>query len=431
MNDNPANALLEEKLRAALGSPKSPDFDGWLSQHKAAVAYLNPITTARLHNKRTLLTWAGRAMVALAACALVAIFWKNGGEEASFAQAITAVESAQTVTWKTTVYSRAASKDGKQTWLMADRMVFAYKSPGHYRATWYDHDGKTEAIEIVDQENKKFLYLNIKSKRATWKNQLLNLYGSDGPMSALASGKILEHKDVALVGQRKVGDTTANVFRFHLRGDGSSFDVWVDANTKQLLGYSSPGADVFDPDTMADRNNPPGKFFRATILGGITDNIVVDAKLDDKLFDMTIPEGFEVVIEPPFLKVTEADMIEYLGTSARFNGGVFGERLRGFDLKQFNAAAKKQKTDRTDAEQKMIDLWDRHMKNRTTTPWWDFAEEYAEPKTFRYIGEGVKLGDADRIVCWYKLKDTGKWRAVYGDLSVKDVDPKDLPLSVK
>jgi hypothetical protein len=43
----------------------------------------------------------------------------------------------------------------------------------------------------------------------------------------------------------------------------------------------------------------------------------------------------------------------------------------------------------------------------------------------------VQLGSADRIVMFYKLKNTGKYRAVYGDLTVKDVEPKDLPLPIE
>ena len=54
-------------------------------------------------------------------------------------------------------------------------------------------------------------------------------------------------------------------------------------------------------------------------------------------------------------------------------------------------------------------------------------------KSFRYLGKGVRLGEKQRIVCWYKLKgakDPNTYRVVYGDLSVKDVAPKDLPLPV-
>jgi len=54
-----------------------------------------------------------------------------------------------------------------------------------------------------------------------------------------------------------------------------------------------------------------------------------------------------------------------------------------------------------------------------------FANEYTAGGRFRYLGAGVKLGSADRIVLFYRLKRTGTYRAVYGDLTVKDVKPED------
>ena len=53
--------------------------------------------------------------------------------------------------------------------------------------------------------------------------------------------------------------------------------------------------------------------------------------------------------------------------------------------------------------------------------------------TWHYAGKGVKLGNKDAIVCWYKLKgakNPNTYRVVYGDLSVKDVAAEDLPLPV-
>ena len=62
-----------------------------------------------------------------------------------------------------------------------------------------------------------------------------------------------------------------------------------------------------------------------------------------------------------------------------------------------------------------------------------FLEDYADWSSFRYFGKGLKLGNKNAIVCWYKLKaakDPSTYRVVYGDLSVKDVAAKDLPLPV-
>ncbi len=45
-----------------------------------------------------------------------------------------------------------------------------------------------------------------------------------------------------------------------------------------------------------------------------------------------------------------------------------------------------------------------------------------------YVGEGVKLGDADKPVCWWRAEgSTTVYRMIYGDLSIRDVDAADLP----
>jgi uncharacterized protein (TIGR03435 family) len=47
--------------------------------------------------------------------------------------------------------------------------------------------------------------------------------------------------------------------------------------------------------------------------------------------------------------------------------------------------------------------------------------------TFRYVGNGVKLGDAAAPVCWYKPKDAALYRVVYGDLSAANIAEAELP----
>ena len=47
--------------------------------------------------------------------------------------------------------------------------------------------------------------------------------------------------------------------------------------------------------------------------------------------------------------------------------------------------------------------------------------------TFKYVGEGVLLGDRTRPVCWYKPKGTDVYRVVYGHLGVANVGQEDLP----
>lgn len=44
-----------------------------------------------------------------------------------------------------------------------------------------------------------------------------------------------------------------------------------------------------------------------------------------------------------------------------------------------------------------------------------------------YTGAGVKFGDASKAVFWYQPEGSSNYRVIYGDLSVKDVAPENLP----
>ena len=46
---------------------------------------------------------------------------------------------------------------------------------------------------------------------------------------------------------------------------------------------------------------------------------------------------------------------------------------------------------------------------------------------WHYAGKGVKFGDANTPVFWYRPEGSKTYRVIYGDLSVKDVAPENLP----
>ena len=48
-----------------------------------------------------------------------------------------------------------------------------------------------------------------------------------------------------------------------------------------------------------------------------------------------------------------------------------------------------------------------------------FEEDQTAPHSLHYVGSGVQVGQADRIVGWFKLRGTLKHRAFYGDLTAK------------
>jgi len=46
---------------------------------------------------------------------------------------------------------------------------------------------------------------------------------------------------------------------------------------------------------------------------------------------------------------------------------------------------------------------------------------------WHYVGKGVEFGDANTAVFLYRPKGSKTYRVIYGDLSVKDVAPDNLP----
>jgi hypothetical protein len=57
----------------------------------------------------------------------------------------------------------------------------------------------------------------------------------------------------------------------------------------------------------------------------------------------------------------------------------------------------------------------------------EFFVRLPKGSEWQYVGEDVKLGDAKKPVCWWKLPDSKTYRVIYGDLSIRDVEPGDLP----
>ena len=56
-----------------------------------------------------------------------------------------------------------------------------------------------------------------------------------------------------------------------------------------------------------------------------------------------------------------------------------------------------------------------------------FAEALPPESDWHYVGKDVKFGDAKTPIFWYRPEDSEAYRVIYGDLSVKDVAPENLP----
>lgn len=354
----------------------------------------------------------------------------------AFADVIEQIEKAKTITWNLTFYSQVTSKDGERIWVETETRQLAYKAPGLYREVRVDDNGQITNVTIEDAVNLKELSLDPVTKYATLLQRTVKHYDPRGAFSWEKEYIKGENKGRSLewVGQKNTTSGTVNVFRSAFRDEANnqdwSYDFWVSKETKQLIAVYVPGADIYDPEKDPARNNPSEKdWSRREPMCHVKDDIVYNAQMDESLFSLSPPPGYSVEVKRR-REVTEKEMIEYLGILAEYYDNSFpSQAFPHVTSDELNQIEEQPPEDRTAVEQKLVETIRYYIMNDLNMmPLAHFIEDHTVEKTFRYLGKGVTLGDKDRIVCWYQLKGSSTYRAVYGDLSVQDVTREDLPL---
>ncbi len=445
MNNSPQD--WEERLRVGLGDVPSPDFEAWCGRHPDAVAALQPVAApvqaSSLQtpmNRRYLMT----SLKWIAASVLIVGGWlwlgAGGGSLGpnAFADAIPGVDDVQTMTWTVTYYTRLTGEDGKKSWLEKERRLRSYRHPGLHRETFLDENGAVIGMHITDVRAGRMLDVNLKEKKAVLKAPIISY--DERPPFAYVGDMIRERKEsyriksLSLQGHKEIDSKKANVVRAITvsseNGEKSRIDFLFDETSKQLLGVWAPNEPGYDFEAAVEEKMPAGEKWQTGMpLGALFHEIVLNPKLEASDFSLDPPAGYAFEKQAP-ATVTEDEMIAYLGAAARFNDDHFPDSpYQAFDSDKFNAASEKTMTDRSAVEQALIDIRDKIMRREIyRSPVKQFEDDHTVPKSFHYVGSGVKLGQADRIVSWYKLRKSSKCRALYGDLSTKDVTERDLPL---
>ena len=442
MNSSPHDHVWEKQLKAGLGEAPAPDFGAWCMRNADALFTLKTMSAPHPHrNWRTgmkSLKWIAASLFLVVG---VVLFRSEGTlSQNAFADSIPGVDNVQTITWTTTLYYRVTSADRQRTWLRLEQRLNAYRAPGQYRETRLDEAGQPNSVNVRDIRAGRMLELNLRDKKA-----FLKIPGAQpdaqGPFAWVGEAlrermvaKRLRVKSVSLQGQKLIDKTRANVVRVMIQNvdlEDVRQDFLFDMDSKRLVGIWNPNTNDFDPDTAPDRKNPAEeKWSMLTGMGSLEHEIVINPKLNPSDFGLDPPAGyaFKAIAKPT---VTEEEMIAYLGAVARFSDNAFSDsQYAAFDQKKFNAISV-DPANRTPAEKGLIDLRDKLMLREIyESPIKRFVDDQTEANSFQYVGSGVKLGHADKIVCWYRLRNTAKYRVVYGDLSVKEATAAELPLNL-
>ncbi len=252
------------------------------------------------------------------------------------------------------------------------------------------------AIMIVDFRVGKMVALYPEKKTAT-----VQSFG-ELPPNAGRVGITFDHLKALLkgkdkpLGEKKIDGKTAR--GFGVTSSKKAIEVWVDAATGDPLL-------LVIPTSQKGRNI-------------IITDIVLGGALDDSLFSLKPPEDyFDTQAKFGWGDPSQKDVILLLRTWAMGGGDTFP---RALDARKFpGVGAKvnwKQLGIKTKEEAKNV----KDAISRTF--WWLYSGH-----KWTYAGEGVRLGEKDKAVFWYRRKGEKNYHVIYGDLSVKDVAPEDLP----
>ncbi|MBM4024739.1 MAG: hypothetical protein FJ280_04940 [Planctomycetes bacterium] len=158
-------------------------------------------------------------------------------------------------------------------------------------------------------------------------------------------------------------------------------------------------------------------------LSVICKNLQFGVPMDETLFSMEVPEGHTLQqTEIDLLGSTEADFIEGLRILAeRYGDSQFPDSVALEDfMKRIPQMQEKEKQFKLSPEED-ADLTSKIQKHIL------FLRFYKGEGKWYYRGQGVKLGEADKAIFWYRPKDSATYRVIYGDLHVEDATPENLP----
>jgi outer membrane lipoprotein-sorting protein len=179
-----------------------------------------------------------------------------------------------------------------------------------------------------------------------------------------------------------------------------TFTMWVDSATGQIVRIENDS-----PVNGADYHV-------------VMTDFRFDEKLDDSLLSFAVPAGYKVRQQPttPTAPGGEASVVEALRGYTKRAGGKFPSSLA--DWGPWAALFSNGNSDGTlDAEATHV------MANLGAI----LPFLVSMPKnSYAYLGQDKTVDQKEAIVFWYKKAD-GTYRAIYGDLSVKDIKAEHLP----
>lgn len=362
-----------------------------LEQHRSAASEPNIWRTIM---KSKTIRFAAAAVIIVAVLAGMYHFG-NPVESVAIADIVQPFLTARTATFKITIEGQGVPSQEFDGMFMAPCRM-RHTQPG----------GGTV---IVDLERGKFITLIPQAKQAVVL-ELTNVPDEPGSLNffqeiraRILKAQPLDDESVEFLGEQQIDGQSA--IGYHIQKPGLNGTIWANAKTKIPLRIEI----TEEPMTIT------------------MSNIVFDVELDESLFSLDVPEGYRVtILQRDMSEPTEASFIEAMKIWAEHMDGGFPSKMERSAMNEF-VKYQQEKSKQKGAEPSLDDITALQQVMIDMTEGFPFVESLPAGSDWHYAGQDVKFGDAGKAIFWYKPAGSQTYRVIYGDLSVKDLPPQELP----
>lgn len=224
---------------------------------------------------------------------------------------------------------------------------------------------------------------------------------ADDPFAAVSKLRALPAQADEVLDEKRIAMHTVKGYRV-TTGDAST-TVWIDVDTRELIQVEQAYASA------------PGMNY-------VMKDIRLDEALDDALFAMTPPEGYERTITlDAGTGGSEEQFVEFLRywSTELAKDGTFPPVVLGPQMSTVMVDLAMQ-------GKLHVEKLDQLNSNETYQALLWLAR-LPKDTHWRYLGENMPYGDPDQPVFWYLPTGQATYRVVYADLSIRELLAEDLP----
>ena len=280
------------------------------------------------------------------------------------------------------------------------RLQMAFKEPGYMRTT--TADGHVTVIDWT--QNKGITLWPPKQEYIDFEASNYQHDPAQDPFAVVEKLRTLPEQSNEILGEKEIDGRVLEGFR--VTQDDMTSTVWIDPKTARLVRVET------------EYTNSPG-------MNTIMTDFQFNGELDDSLFSLTPPENFtRLEVRADVSTVTEKDLIAYLRMwSTWTRDGTFPPTFNPLELPKVTAEMMKEgkfgegETSEQERNAEAMQMYRGIM----------FVTQLPAGSYWRYAGENVKYGDSQTPIFWYKPTGSQTYRVIYGDLSVRDIAPENLP----